>query len=165
MRSALLLLAALAPVAALAAKPPAYDPAWTVETPKDAPATLTYGQPATVGFACVKKSKEVSVRFLVPKTLADHKDGDTWVDAAGIKAPWPASVGLASGTETTTLRGQAEPNPDGPGSVLTTDVSTAAPVLAAFGKTGQITLTGFGEAHPQPPAKPGAVRKLLGFCD
>lgn len=146
------------------AAPPAYDPAWVVDIPKDAPATLIHGTPATVGFACQKGSGQVDVRLVAAKALADHKDGEKTLDAAGVPAPWPASLGFASGTDTSTQRGHAEPNPAGPGSVVTGEISTAAPVIKAFGKTGIITLTALGETTAQPPVKPGLVRKFLGVC-
>jgi len=147
-----------------AARPPAYDPAWVVDTPKGAPATLVHGDPATVGFACQKGAGQVEVRLVAAKTLADHKDGEVTVDAAGIPAPWPASLGLASGTDATILRGHAEPNPAGTGSVVTTEISTAAPVLKAFAKTGELTLTALGDTQAQPAVKPGLVRRFLGVC-
>jgi hypothetical protein len=150
--------------AARAAPPPAYDPAWAVETPKDAPATLIHGVPATVGFACQKGSGQVEVRLVAARTLADHRNGETSFDAAGVPAPWPASIAFASGTDATTLRGHAEPNPAGPGSVLTTEISTAAPVIKAFARTGMISLTALGETTSEPPVKPGLVRKFLGVC-
>ncbi len=159
----LLVLAALAGPGQAAA-PPAYDPAWAVETPKDAPATLIHGTPATVGFACQKGSGQVEVRLVATRTLADHKSGEVTVDAAGVPAPWPASLAFASGAETSTQRGHAEPNPAGPGSVVTSEISTAAPVIKAFAKTGMISLTALGETTAQPPVKPGMVRKFLGIC-
>lgn len=161
--SALLVFLAAAS-AAQAAPPPAYDPAWAVDTPRDAPATLIHGLPATLGFACQKGSGQVEVRLVAARTLADHKDGETSFDAAGVPAPWPASIAFASGTDATTLRGHAEPNPAGPGSVLTTEISTAAPVIKAFAKSGMISLTALGETIVEPPVKPGLVRKFLGVC-
>ncbi len=157
----ILLAAAGAPRAAPA---PAFDPSWVIDTPKAAPATLIHGAPATVGFACQKGSGQVEVRLVAAKALADHKDGDTAVDAAGVPAPWPASLGFASGAEAATLRGHAEPDPAGAGSVLTAEISTAAPVIKAFAKTGLLTLTALGETTAQPPVKPGLVRKFLGVC-
>ena len=161
----LLILATLAgAVQAAAAPPPAYDPAWAVDTPKDAPATLIHGTPATVGFACQKGSGQVEVRVVAARTLADHRLGDVTVDAAGVPAPWPASLGFASGTDASTQRGHAEPNPAGPGSVVTGEISTAAPVIKAFAKTGMISLTALGETTAEPPVKPGLVRRFLGVC-
>ena len=150
--------------AASAAAPPAYDPAWSVETPKDAPATLIHGTPATVGFACQKGSGQVEVRVVAAKTLADHRLGEATLDAVGVPAPWPASLGFASADETSTQRGHAEPNPAGPGSVVTSEISTAAPVIKAFAKTGMIGLTALGETTAQPPVKPALVRRFLGVC-
>jgi len=163
-RLAPVLLILFAAAGAKAAPPPAYDPAWLVDTPKDAPATLIHGAPATVGFACQKGSGQVEVRLVASKILADHKSGETTLDAAGVPAPWPASLGFVSGTDSSTQRGHAEPNPAGAGSVVTGEISTAAPVIKAFAKTGQITFTALGETTPQPPVKPGLVRKFLGIC-
>ena len=161
--SALLILLAAAG-AAQAAPPPAFDPAWVVDTPKGAPATLVHGAPATVGFACQKGSGQVEVRLVTARTLADHKDGDAAVDAAGVPAPWPASLTFASGPDAATLRGHAEPDPAGPGSVLTAEISTAAPVIKAFARTGLLSLTGLGETTAEPPVKPGLARRFLGVC-
>jgi hypothetical protein len=159
---AVLALLAATPTAVQAQPLPA---AWSVETPKDAPATLIYGPPAapSLGFACVRKTGQVTVRLLVSRRLADHKAGDVWIDAAGIAAPWPASVAFASGDAATTLRGQAH-GTDGPGTAVTTEISTAAPVIKAFGKTGAITLAALSETASPAPAKPGMVRKFLGTC-
>jgi hypothetical protein len=155
-------LLALVPAVAAAQPLPA---AWSVETPKDAPATLIYGPPAapSLGFACVRKTGQITVRLLVARRLADHRTGDVWFDAAGIAAPWPASVAFASADAGATLRGQAL-GTEGPGTAVTTEISTAAPVIKAFGKTGAITVTALSETATPAPAKPGMVRKFLGAC-
>lgn len=156
-------LIALSPIPALAQDLPA---AWSVDTPRDAPATLVYGPPAApqLGFACVRKSGQVSVRLIVPRKVADHQVGSVWVDAAGVAAPWPVSVAFASGEATSTLRGQAEAG-SGPGvTAVNTEITTIAPVIGAFRKTGAISLTALHETLAPPAAKPGTVRKFLGVC-
>jgi hypothetical protein len=159
---AALALLALSPAAVQAQPLPA---AWSVDTPNDAPATLIYGPPAapSLGFACVRKTGQVTVRLLVSRRLADHKTGDVWRDAAGVAAPWPASMAFASADATATLRGQAHGGEDA-GTAVTTEISTAAPVIKAFGKTGAITLTALSETMSPAPAKPGMIRKFLGAC-
>ncbi len=156
-------LIALAPFSALAQGLPA---AWSVDTPKDAPATLLYGPPtqAQLGFACVRKSGQVTVRLLVPRRVADHRVGSVWVDAAGVAAPWPVSVAFASEDAASTLRGQAEAGAAAEITVVNTEISTAAPVVKAFAKKGMIALTALHETLAPPPAKPGMVRKFLGAC-
>ena len=159
------LAALLALVPAVAAAPP-LPAAWSVDTPKDAPATLIYGPPSapSLGFACVRKSGQVTVRLVLARKIADRRAGNTWVDAAGIPAPWPVSVAFASADAATTLRGQAEASDLATGTAVSTEISTAAPVLKAFGKTGAITLTALSETATPEAAKPGMVRKFLGAC-
>ena len=159
---AVLGLPALSPTLARAQGLP---PTWLVETPKDAPATLVYGPPTApqLGFACQRGSGQVTTRFLVGRKLADHRVGEVWVDLAGIAAPWPVSVLFASGESASTLRGQAEPAQDG-GTAVNSEISTAAPVIKAFAKTGVIGLTAVSETISPTPAKPGMVRKFLGAC-
>lgn len=140
-------------------------PTWLVETPKDAPATLIYGPPTApqLGFACPRGSGQVTARFLIGRKLADHRVGEVWVDSAGVAAPWPVSVVFASGEAASTLRGQAEPAPSD-GAAVTSEISTAAPVIKAFAKTGMISLTAVSETVSPAPAKPGMVRKFVGAC-
>lgn len=161
MRILLALLCAL-PASALAQGLPAV---WSVDTPKDAPAMLVYGAPTTplLGFACERKSGQVTVRALLHRTIADHKVGAVWVDAAGVAGPWPASVTFVSGDASTTLRGHAEAGAT-PGTAINTEVSTLAPVIKAFAKSGEIALSALSEMVAPPAAKPGMVRKFLGVC-
>lgn len=155
--------AAALPSAVLAQGLPA---AWSVDTPKDAPATLVYGPPTApqLGFACVRKSGQVTVRLLVQRKVADHQVGSVWVDAAGVAAPWPVSVAFASEDAASTLRGQAEAGSAPEVTAVNTEISTAAPIVKAFAKKGMISLTALHETLSPPAAKPGMVRKFLGVC-
>lgn len=167
MRSLTVLLCALPPtVLAATALAQGLAPAWYVDTPKDAPAMLVYGEPAApiLGFACERRSGQVMTRLMLQRTIADHRVGAVWVDAAGIAGPWPASVAFTSGEAATTLRGQAEAGQTASGTAVSTEISTAAPVIKAFGKSGVISLTAMSETLTPPAAKPQMVRKFLGAC-
>jgi hypothetical protein len=72
-------------------------------------------------------------------------------------------VAFASADAAATLRGQAH-GTESAGTAVTTEISTAAPVMKAFGKTGAIALTALSETATPSPAKRGMVRKFLGAC-
>ena len=141
---------------------------WTVETPKDAKAALRYGLHATddqpIAFTCVRGSGQVKVSADLSARLGAQRVGETWVDKAGVRAPWPMSVAVASEGASLILRGQGHPNDITDGTLVLTEFSTRAPLVAAFRKTGVISLTAAGETVQPPPAPKGAVRKFLGAC-
>ena len=124
---------------------------WTVETPKGGDAWLRYGTPMTndqeAAFTCVPKSGQVQVIAQMTKALS---------------ARIPASVIIASGPSSVSLRGTAEPNSKG--SLVTTEFSTRAPLTAAFKKTAVVSISGLGETLTLPPAAKGQVRKFFGVC-
>jgi hypothetical protein len=163
-RLPLLLIALLSGPARAAEDVPGLAPIWIVETPKDAPAVLTYGPPTTpqLGFSCVRKSGQIATLARVERRLADHQVGKVWVDAAGVAAPWPVSVTFASAADRSILRGEAGAGEAG--TEISTEISTAAPVMKSFAKTGTITLTVLSETLSPLRAKPGQVRKFLGAC-
>lgn len=158
-------------LAALIAAPAAAQEAraWSVETPKESEAWLRYGMPDTedrqLAFACVRKSGQVQVGATIGRQMAAGRDSSgAWVDRAGIRAPWPLSVAVASESAATTLRGQARPDQTEGGTTVLTEFSTRAPVVAEFRKTGVIVLTAGGETIQPPPAPKSMVRKFLGAC-
>ncbi|MGH6998209.1 MAG: hypothetical protein ACREEO_08435 [Phenylobacterium sp.] len=168
MKSAAALALALFATAACSAS--AQDPnrVWSVETPKDAEAWLRYGLPDTddqpIAFSCARGSGQVRVSADLAVRLGVRKVGETWVDKAGVRAPWPMSVAMASEGASLTLRGQGHSNDITDGTLVLTEFSTRAPLAAAFRKTGAISLTAAGETVRPPPAPKGAVRKFLGAC-
>lgn len=157
-------------LAAALAAPAAAQPArtWIVETPKGAPALLVYGTPASddavLSLRCTPKSGQIEVILPLQKQLADRRERGVWVDKAGVRAPWPVSVAFASEAASATLRGQASPSQLDGGTIVVTEISTAAPAIAAFRKTGLLGVQAMGEELPLPPAPKGAVRKFLGVC-
>ncbi|WP_312162454.1 hypothetical protein [Phenylobacterium sp.] len=166
MKSAAVLAFAL--FAATASAAGAQAPTWTVETPKDAEAALRYGRPDTddqpIAFTCARGSGQVKVSADISRRLGVERVGQTWVDQAGVRAPWPMSVSVASEGASLTLRGQGHPNDITDGTLVLTEFSTRAPLAAAFRKTGVISLTAAGETVQPPPAPKGAVRKFLSVC-
>ena len=159
-------LVALLGLAATSACAQNLAPAWTVTTPKDAPAVLSFegADGVRAHFQCLRKSGQVSLDFDVAHRVADHKVGEVWVDASGIAAPWPVSVVFAAGASTTTLRGQAEPTETAPTTRVKTEISTAAPVIKAFAKSGAISFRALNSAVSPSMAKPSGVRKFLAVC-
>lgn len=142
---------------------------WSVETPKDADAALRYAIPDTdaqpIAFSCVRKSGQVKVfAQLVREIGVKMEAGGVWLDKAGVRGPWPMSVILASDTASATLRGHAHADEATGGTLAIAEFSTAAPLAAAFRKTGLITLKAAGETVQPPPAPKSMVRKFLGAC-
>ena len=166
MKSAVLALALF--TASGAAQAQDSDYAWSVETPKDADAALRFGLPDTddqpITFTCVRGSGQVKVSADIAKRLGVERVGETWVDKSGVRAPWPMSVVLASEGAALTLRGVGHPNDITDGTLVLAEFSTRAPLVAAFRKTGVISLSAAGDSVKPPPAPKGAVRKFLGAC-
>lgn len=155
--------------AALATAAQAQDTrVWTVETPKEADAWLRFGTPDSddqpLAFSCVRGSGQLKVAAAISRKLGVRQAGGAWVDKAGLRAPWPLSVTLASKDSSATLRGQGHADEVGGGTLVLSEFSTRAPVSAGFRKSGEIRLTAAGETLEPPPAPKGAVRKFLGAC-
>ena len=142
---------------------------WTLSNDKTLPdVALVYGAPnsddVVAALRCVRGTGQVATSFPVATRLADRQLNGVWVDKIGRPAPWPASVTLASGLASATLRGQAGADDLNGGSRLSAEVATRAPVIAAFRKTGIITLSGLGEAKITPPVPLKQVRPFLSAC-
>lgn len=147
-----LLIAACALLAATAAQ--AQDTrVWVVETPKDNDAWLRYATPDTddqpAAFRCTPKSGQVQVIAELGKAVS---------------ARIPTSVTVASAPASATLRGSADANPITGGAMVTAEFSTRAPLVAAFRKSGLVSVTALGETLAPPPAPKRAVRKFFGVC-
>jgi len=143
--------------------PPA---AWSLETPKAAPAVFTYAESAgpIVQMTCQPASGQVVFQVAMQKRLAAKKSGVIWTNAIGLPAPWPASVTLNSGSLASTLRGEVDAISDTGVSRAVVEASTKAPFFKAFAKTGILTFTIMGEAVWPAAANPGDVRKFLRVC-
>ena len=134
---------------AAAAPPAATGPAWAITLEKGQPAQLIYGD-GQLALRCPPASGgQVSVALRVTSARTEET--------------FPASVGLSSGVESATLRGVAGAARDSV-RLAETEISTAAPVIAAFRKTGQITANALGQTLIPADAKPGMVRRFIGAC-
>lgn len=126
---------------------------WIVQTPKDNDAWLRYATPDTddqpAAFRCTPKSGQVQVMAEMGKP---------------VRARIPTSVTVASAPASVTLRGLADPDQITEGAMVTAEFSTRAPLVAAFRKTGVVSVTALGETLALPPAPKGAVRKFFGAC-
>jgi len=165
--SALLCLALLAASAAQAQEAAR---AWSVSTPKapEDTAFLSFGAPGTddVGLAlsCKVKTGQVSILFDVNRALAVRQRGGVWIDTIGRPAPWLVDVVVASGVQRVSVRGLANPDQMNGGSTVTAEVSTQAPVVAAFAKTGLLHVESLGTTVEEPPAPKRHVAKFLRAC-
>ncbi|WP_340647579.1 hypothetical protein [Phenylobacterium sp.] len=140
---------------------------WTLSNDKAFPDVgLVYGAPDDVVTAlrCPRGTGQVTVSFVVASRLADRQQDGVWVDTIGRPAPWPTSVVLTSGSASATLRGQAGVDDLNGASLLSAEVATRAPVIAAFKKTGVLTLSGLGESKTVPPVPLKQVRPFLRAC-
>ena len=170
MKPTLILPLVLAMTGTSAFAQPAVDGrAWYVDVIKGAPqARLYFGVPEIddVGLtlSCPPGSGQVTASFRVAKQLADRQVGGVWVDKAGIKTPWPASVKLTSGAASSTLRGKASADELDGGSFISVEIATRAPVIASFAKTGLVQATALGETISHPVATLRLVRKFLSAC-
>lgn len=145
------------------------DRFWTLDIPR-APldvAHLIYLAPTSgapvLAVSCKKKTGQVIASFDVGGSLAAGRRGDVWVDRIGRPAPWPVSVTLTSGGQTTTLRGQAHPNAQG-GSTVSVEAASRAPVFDAWKTSAELKLEAMDETVAPPPAKKGLIGRFLRFC-
>ncbi len=126
---------------------------WMVDTPKDSDAWLRYATPDTddqpAAFRCTPKSGQVQVIAEIGKPVS---------------ARIPVSVTVSSPPASATLRGSAEANAISDGALASAEFSTRAPLVAAFRKTGVVSVTALGETLALPPAPKGVVRKFFRAC-
>jgi len=126
---------------------------WSVETPKDNDAWLRYATPDSddqpLAFHCARGSGQVGVAASLAKPAP---------------ARVPASVTVASAPASVTLRGWLDPDMITEGALAQAEFSTRAPVVAAFRKTGLVSVSAQGESVQPPPAPKGMVRKFFGAC-
>jgi len=153
---------------ALACAAPSQPAVWSAEAPKDAPTVLSFIDPGTgkmtLRLTCARGSGQVSAEYALTGRKADHQEAGVWIDAAGVKAPWPGTVAFASGGLTANLRGLIQADAATGASVATAEISTGSPVIETFARGGQISLSAQGETLAPPPAPASALRKFLGPC-
>lgn len=166
MRAALILAALLAAGAAQAQEADR-APRWMGAVEKTE-AHLTYAVPESdeveLSLSCTRKTGQIRIFFPVEERLAVSLRGSTWLDKVGRPAPWPVSVTVASGVQSTTVRGEAHPDELGGGSSVTVELTDRAPVMQAFGKTGELRVSALGTNVAVPPAPRRDASRLVRAC-
>lgn len=166
MKAALILAAVLA---AGAARAQDADPAprWTGAVEKTE-AHLTYAVPESdeveLSLSCTRKTGQIRIFFPAEERLAATLRGSTWLDKVGRPAPWPVSVTVASGVQSTTVRGEAHPDELAGGSSVSVELTDRAPVMQAFAKTGELRVAALGTTVAAPPAPRRDARRLVRAC-
>ncbi|WP_300574265.1 hypothetical protein [Phenylobacterium sp.] len=161
----LLALGLLAFVPALPAS--AQEPTWILRSDSD-PAELGYatpgGQDVTLALSCAKDTRQIVAYFPAARTLAVRQENGLWFDDVGRPAPWPVSVTLTSGDQSTTIPGQAGPGPTPEGSAVRVEFADRAPVAENFAKTGELRLAALGSVIAPPAAPRRELRSFLRYC-
>jgi hypothetical protein len=166
---AVVALAALAVLAAGAAQAQEedYAPRWMVQVEK-AEAHLAYAVPESdevqVALSCTRKTGQIRIFFPAEERLAETLRGSTWLDKVGRPAPWPVSVTVASGAQSTTVRGQADADELAGGSSVTVELTDRAPVIQAFAKTGELRVSALGTTVEVPPAPRRDAGRFVRAC-
>lgn len=145
----------------------AQEPTWILRSNSD-PAELGYatldGQEVTLALSCAKDSRQIVAYFTAARTLAVRHENGRWVDDVGRAAPWPVSVTLSSGDQTTTIPGQASIGSSPQGSAVRVEFADRAPVAENFAKTGQLSLAALGSVIAPPAAPRRELRSFLRYC-
>ncbi len=117
-------------------------------------------------FTCSPGEGTVRVSMVVTRRVAMEAptaDG-VWVDAAGRPAPWKGELELRSGRTTDRYPALVHPDEMNGGSMVEAEIAPETPALEAFGRTGVVVLSSFGETEAPPPAPSAQVRVLLNAC-
>ena len=162
------LLPALALLALIAApQASAQEPTWIYRAESD-PAELGYATPGgrdvTLALSCAKDTRQIVAYFSAARTLAVRNENGVWLDDVGRRAPWPVSVTLSSGEQSTTIPGQATVGPTPEGSAVRVEFADRAPVAENFAKTGELRLAALGSVIAPPAAPRRELRSFLRYC-
>lgn len=111
---------------------------------------------------CTRKTGQVLFRMPAGARLAETRPAT--VDRYGRAVPWRVSVTVRSATLATTVPGEIRAAGPLGDLELAVELSTRAPVLTEFGRTGTLALEAAGEVFAPAPAPPRTVRRFLGAC-
>lgn len=145
----------------------AQEPTWIFRSDSD-PAELGYaspdGQDVTLALSCAKDTRQIVAYFSAARTLGVRSENGVWLDDVGRPPPWPVSVTLSSGDQTTTIPGQASAGPTPEGSAVRVEFADRAPVAENFAKTGELRLAALGSVVAPPAAPRRDLRSFLRYC-
>jgi len=163
----LVLLAALLAAGAAQAQEAEPAPRWIGAVEKTE-AHLTFAVPESdevaLSLSCTRKTGQIRIFFPAEERLAATLRGSTWLDKVGRPAPWPVSVTVASGVQSTTVRGEAHPDELAGGSSVSVELTDRAPVMQAFAKSGELRVSALGTTVTVPPAPRRDASRLVRAC-
>jgi hypothetical protein len=89
-------------------------------------------------------------------------------DAKGRPEPWPTTLTLASGSVSASFPATASDDHDGDppgfGVYVEADAPASAPVMLAFARTGEITVSAYGLVQRPVKAKVDAAARFVSLC-
>lgn len=161
------LIAALLAAGVAQAQEAAPAPRWVGAVEKTE-AHLTYAVPESdevdLSLSCTRKTGQIRIFFPAEERLAATLRGSTWLDKVGRPAPWPVSVTVTSGAQSTTVRGQAHADEMAGGSSVSVELTDRAPVMQAFAKTGDLRVAALGTTVAVPPAPRRDAGRFVRAC-
>lgn len=108
---------------------------------------------AGVTYACDLRSSVVRVLFYTAGQPREAKP-----------RPWPTKLDMRSGSLHLSAKAEAQVDELTEGTVIEAQLPLNAPILAAFAKTGALTLSAYGETSGAPPAPTADIETFLKAC-
>lgn len=108
---------------------------------------------AAVTYACDLRSGEVRVLFYTADQPPEAKP-----------KPWSAKLDMRSGSLRLSADAEAQVDELTDGTVIEAKLPLNAPILAAFAKTGAMTLSAYGERSDAPSAPTADIKTFLKAC-
>jgi hypothetical protein len=153
---------ALIAIPSISASAPTPDPAPAAPAFHWAWALTINAQAVYIGEAEDDESNSVSCQ----KPLNGKVEFHLHVDADKPKgpAPWKTHMTVRSGAAAITVPAEAQDNEDAGGADVNIDLPVKSPVVADFGKTGELKMSALGYASDSPPAPVAKAAKLVKLC-
>jgi hypothetical protein len=140
-------------------------------TPDTAPAAPAFhwkwaltinAQAVYIGEADDDESNSVSCQKPLNGKVAFHLHVDA--DTPTGPAPWKTRMTVRSGAAAITVPAEAQDNEDAGGADVIIDLPVKSPVVANFGRTGELKMSALGYASDSPPVPVAKAAKLVRLC-
>jgi hypothetical protein len=153
---------ALIAIPSISASAPAPDPAVAAPAFHWKWALTINAQGVYIGEAEDDESNSVSCL----KPLNGKVEFHLHVDADKPKgpAPWKTHMTVRSGAALITVPAEAGDNEDAGGADVSIDLPVKSPVVADFGKTGELKMSALGYESDSPPVPVAKAAKLVSLC-
>ena len=119
-------------------------------------------QAVYIGDASDDESNSVSCQKPLDGKVQFHFHVDA--DPPKGPAPWKTRMTVRSGAASITVPAEAQDNEDAGGSDVTIDLPATSPVVADFGKTGELKMSALGHSSDSPPVPVAKAAKLVKLC-